>query len=74
LQVPKDISVVGCDDILLAKLTDPQLTTIMIPRTEIGAAAVEAVMRTNSAEGREIRISTQLIVRQSTDKAPPALK
>ena len=69
LQVPKDVSLVGCDDISLAKLTDPQLTTIRIPRSEIGAAAVEAVLQTNSSEGREIKISTQLIVRQSTDKA-----
>ena len=70
LQVPKDVSVVGCDDIALAKLTDPQLTTIRIPRGEIGTAAVEAVLQTDSTEGREIKISTQLICRQSTDKAP----
>ena len=69
LQVPKDISVIGCDDIWLAKLTDPQLTTIMIPRGEIGSAAVEAVSQVNSARGhagREIRIQTQLLVREST--------
>jgi DNA-binding LacI/PurR family transcriptional regulator len=70
LQVPKDVSVVGCDDILLARLTDPQLTTIKIPRSEIGGAAVEALLQTNAGEGREIKISTQLIVRQSTDIAP----
>jgi len=70
LQVPKDVSVVGCDDIALAELTDPQLTTIMIPRAKIGAAAVEAILQTGSTEGREIKISTQLIVRQSTAAAP----
>src|SRR5437016_1320791 len=73
LHVPRDISVIGCDDIWLAKLTDPQLTTIMIPRAEIGAAAVEAVLHTNSGEGRagrEIKISTQLVVRESTGAAP----
>jgi LacI family transcriptional regulator len=73
LQVPKDISVIGCDDIWLAKLTDPQLTTIMIPRAEIGAAAVEAVLHTNSGEGhsgREIKIRTELLVRESTGAAP----
>src|SRR5207249_2132856 len=43
LQVPRDVSVIGCDDIALAGLTDPQLTTIMIPRTAIGASAVEAI-------------------------------
>lgn len=76
LQVPKDVSVIGCDDIWLARLTDPQLTTIMIPRAEIGNAAVEAVLRNNSAKGqagREIRIPTQLLVRESTGAAP-ALK
>lgn len=73
LQVPKYISVIGCDDIWLAKLTDPQLTTIMIPRAEIGAAAVEAVLPTNSGEGRygrEIKIRTELLVRESTGAAP----
>ena len=77
LQVPKDISVIGCDDTWLAKLTDPQLTTIVIPRAEIGAAAVEAVLHTNSGEGRsgrEIRIHTQLLVRGSTGTAPGACK
>jgi DNA-binding LacI/PurR family transcriptional regulator len=73
LQVPKDISVIGCDDTWLAKLTDPQLTTIVIPRAEIGAAAVEAVLHTNSGEGRsgrEIRIHTRLLVRGSTGTVP----
>jgi LacI family transcriptional regulator len=73
LQVPKDISVIGCDDTWLAKLTDPQLTTIVIPRAEIGAAAVEAVLHANSEEGRsgrEIKIHTRLLVRGSTGTAP----
>src|SRR6266446_3981392 len=73
LQVPRDMSVIGCDDIWLAKLTDPQLTTIMIPRAEIGAAAVEAVLHTNAGEGRsgrEIKIRTELLVRESTGAAP----
>ena len=73
LQVPADVSVVGCDDIWLATMTDPQLTTIMIPRPEIGRAAVEAVLETNLAEGQsghDIKISTQLVVRESTGNAP----
>jgi DNA-binding LacI/PurR family transcriptional regulator len=70
LQVPRDVSVVGCDDIALANLTDPQLTTIMIPRAKIGVVAVEAVLQTGSTEGQEIKISTQLVVRQSTAAAP----
>lgn len=73
LRVPKDISVIGCDDIWLARLSDPPLTTIMIPRAEIGIAAVEAVLLSNSGKtnaGREIRINTQLRIRESTGAAP----
>lgn len=69
LQVPQDISVIGCDDIWLARLTDPPLTTVMIPRAEIGAAAVEAVLHVDGKLGREIRIPTQLVVRESTGPA-----
>jgi DNA-binding LacI/PurR family transcriptional regulator len=73
LRVPKDVSVIGCDDIWIANLTDPPLTTIKIPRTEIGAAAVDAVLQpnsTNDGAGREIKIQTELLVRESTGAAP----
>jgi DNA-binding LacI/PurR family transcriptional regulator len=73
LRVPQDISVVGFDDIWLAKLTQPPLTTVMIPRATIGAAAVEAVLRNGGdagSQGREIRIPIQLLVRDSTGAAP----
>lgn len=69
LRVPQDISVIGFDDIPFAALADPPLTTIAIPAAEIGRAAVDALLHTISAEdniGREIRVSTRLIVREST--------
>ena len=72
LRVPQDVSVIGFDDITFAALAEPQLTTIMLPRAEIGEAAVEALMHTIAAEdnlGREFRVSTQLVVRESTGAA-----
>jgi DNA-binding LacI/PurR family transcriptional regulator len=75
LRVPKDVSVIGFDDIWLASVTEPPLTTVMIPRASIGAAAVEAVLPNNAdgeRPGREIRIPTKLLVRESTGKAPHA--
>jgi DNA-binding LacI/PurR family transcriptional regulator len=73
LRVPEDISVIGFDDISFAALTDPQLTTIALPREEIGRAAVEALLNTIKAPnhlGREYQITSHLIVRESTGKVP----
>ena len=68
LRVPEDLSVVGFDDILFAEFTQPALTTLAVPRTEIGKVAFEALWAMLSdpgAQGREFRLCTRLVVRQS---------
>ncbi|MEW5974259.1 MAG: LacI family DNA-binding transcriptional regulator [Acidobacteriota bacterium] len=73
LRIPDDLSVVGFDDISFAALTDPPLTTIVLPRAELGSRAVEALLHTMSSkanEGIEFKIRTHLVVRQSTSVAP----
>ena len=73
LRVPEDLSVVGFDDILFAEYTQPALTTVAVPRAEIGKTAFEALWTMLSdpeLKGREYRLSTHLVKRQST--APPA--
>ena len=73
LSVPRDISVVGFDDIDFAALTRPALTTINLPRNELGRRAVEMLIRIleNPEErGVEVRIPTNLVIRQSTAPAP----
>jgi DNA-binding LacI/PurR family transcriptional regulator len=73
LRVPKDISIVGFDDILFAALTDPPLTTVALPREEIGRASVDALLNTikdTSRMGREYKILPRLIVRESTGPVP----
>lgn len=40
LDVPQDCSIVGCDDVLLAALVSPALTTIHIPTYELGQQAM----------------------------------
>ncbi len=73
LHVPGDISVVGFDDILFAALTDPPLTTVVLPREEIGRASVDALLNTikdNSRMGREYKITPRLVVRESTGPVP----
>lgn len=69
LKVPNDLSVVGFDDILFAEYTQPALTTVAVPRTDIGKAAFEALwtmMPDPHLAGRQLRLSTNLVVRQST--------
>ncbi len=76
LHVPKDVSVTGYDNIGLSNFTCPPLTTVNIPRAEIGRLAFEALvlqkdeMRT---QGREFRINPELIVRESSGPAPSLL-
>lgn len=75
LHVPRDISIVGFDDIAFASYSEPPLTTVCSPRAEIGRRAVEALMQTLERphrQGVEIRIPTYLITRGST--APPPKK
>ena len=71
--VPKDLSVVGFDDSLLAAASSPQLTTVRQPFAQMGEVAHRILM--DQMEGREaaslrVELSTTLIVRAST--APPA--
>ncbi len=73
LRIPGDVSLIGWDDTVIASLTDPTLTTIAIPRGQIGRAAVDALLANGVSQplvSREIKIPTRLIVRQST--GPPA--
>jgi len=69
LRVPDDISLVGFDDIELTESTQPPLTTIRLSRRELGEKAFEALYRnlqSRAVGGEEIKLSTSLILRQST--------
>ncbi|HYP54061.1 MAG TPA: substrate-binding domain-containing protein, partial [Pyrinomonadaceae bacterium] len=75
LDIPGDISVVGFDDIAFAALAEPRLTTVCLPRDELGRRAVEALMLTvehPERRGVEFQIPTHLVVRGSTAPARAA--
>ncbi|MFA5148089.1 MAG: GntR family transcriptional regulator [Candidatus Omnitrophota bacterium] len=69
LVIPKDISIVGFDNIEWAALSTPPLTTVNVPKEEMGSIALKKLV--DRIEGR-IGIATKevvpvdLIVRQST--------
>lgn len=68
LRVPDDISLIGFDDIHMAEMMIPPLTSVRMSRTELARAAVAALRAhvENGAPQREYRISTHLSVREST--------
>ena len=73
LRVPDDLSVIGFDDIHIAQVTIPPLTTIQMSCFELARAAVTA-LRAHVEEGGEpkriYKIPTHLVVRESTGFPP----
>ncbi len=77
LDVPTALSVVGYDDIRLARFILPPLTTIQMSQSELARTAFHALLaeverEKPSSEGTEYVLSTSLVVRDSTAPAPAA--
>ena len=67
LGIPENISVIGFDDIELARFTDPPLTTVRLGRAEIASAAFHALMAVLRREkSYETKVATRLVIREST--------
>jgi len=70
LRIPEDVSVVGIDDIVLAEVVNPSLTTVRQPLSEMTQAAVDIII--GRIEGKDVgpqhhlTMKPELIVRQST--------
>lgn len=75
VHVPKDLSVIGFDDIHMARVMIPPLTSIQMSRTELAKAAVTALRAHVEGTGqkREYQIDTKLVVRESTTFPPGAM-
>lgn len=74
IKVPDEVAVTGFDDILLSRMYEPPLSTISIPKKEIGFEAVSLILdriKKPSAKKKQLIFKTDLIVRNSTDKNMP---
>jgi len=67
--VPADVAIVGYDDIPLAALVSPSLTTCRVPRYEMGSQAMQLLLEKVSGcvgeECKEIIFQPELVVRDS---------
>lgn len=68
LSVPEDISIVGFDDVKMASILEPALTTIAQPAFEIGENAMELLMKLinhDALEKNQFILEDKLIIRES---------
>ena len=65
LQVPDDVSITGFDDIDLASVVTPQLTTVRVPHRRMGEAAAEVLIKLIGKQPveRQIEMPTEIIER-----------
>ena len=72
LRVPRDISLIGFDDLDLDRYIEVPLTSIRSPLSEVGTRSFELLMdilQDPERPAQQIPLKAELIVRASTDKA-----
>jgi DNA-binding LacI/PurR family transcriptional regulator len=74
VDVPRELSIIGCDDIEMASVVTPELTTVAIPARELGARAARLLIR--QLDGHEVSakpgkpLPVRLVRRATTAQAP----
>jgi LacI family transcriptional regulator len=73
--VPEDVAIVGFDDVPIASLVRPALTTLRIQIAETGRGALERLVRLINAAGEAVAdtacevVRPELVVRPSSQPA-----
>jgi len=70
LRVPQDLSLVGMDDIFYSSATFPALTTLALPKKEMGRELLRLTLQEQPQAGKVIGFPQKLIIRESTGPAP----
>lgn len=80
VEIPRQMSIVGCDDTFVAQLASPPLTTLRVDLARLGARAVDLLSRALvaghrqtdllAAPSQERPFPIELVVRGSTGRAP----
>lgn len=72
IEVPGAVSIIGFDNLEIAHVVEPELTTIDVPAREMGQMAAESIieLRQSRQTGLSKKLQTRLLIRQSTGPAP----
>lgn len=68
-RVPEDVSIIGFDDLDLARYAQPTLSSVHVPKSYLGAAAVRRLlelMEPGEWQPLRIEVGTSLVLREST--------
>jgi DNA-binding LacI/PurR family transcriptional regulator len=75
VRVPGDMSIVGCDDIELARVVTPELTTVAVPARELGARAARLLLQRLEKPGEAVKpqkpLPVRLVARGTTARINP---
>ena len=76
--IPRDLSLVGFDDIRLAQFVSPPLTTVRMSQSELARLAFHSLLteierETPTEHGTEYLLETSLVLRDSTTLAPASV-
>ncbi len=72
--MPRDVSVIGFDDIKVAAFNNPRLTTIRQPLANMGRIAAQCVLSGSEPFRKVIMAEPELEVRESTCAIEPPAK
>jgi LacI family transcriptional regulator len=77
IAIPQELSVVGFDDIRLARFTIPPLTTVQMSQLRLATLAFEALLEKARGDrsvpsNREYLLTTQVVLRSTTMLRPPS--
>ena len=70
VKVPEQVSIMGMDDLLVAEIVSPSLSTVAQPVAEMARRAVEMILKTKDKMTitRKVLLKPRLVVRESTAK------
>ena len=72
IAVPEQLSVIGFDDMPIARDLTPALTTVRLPLVEIGAIAMRLALRSPADGPKTVTVDAELVRRASTAPPPAA--